>query len=702
MRERPDSATTQSRQAKLEDTVTHTAIDYSGDNDQQPDPEGEYTHATLLKDHRGTFPNSFTICSSFFHEAWTTPFVGGDLISVDGLNAPSRWAYVSIWPVRTHTQYMVGIGRIYFETNDPFVYFPLQWKHVCVALDADSDTVRLVVDGKMLEEKAFKGMNEDDDNRPSNLSLLVGMKTTPVAEFTGQITNLNVFSSALSRERMERMTGGDECGAPGDYLSWQEAEWRLHSAATIQTLDRTPCGRVSQIHVFTADFVFHEECMEHCKKVGSGRSPAVRTLQELSHLQDQLALITPHPGMLGYLWLAATDSEVEGEWRDYYTSDPLEDYAKPWHAGHDDKYGPAMNCLQYDNNYNELWEWVCIAYGTYCPCAYTRPPYLSLRGLCDGHMKPLLDQVYTPQHSASDPLEILFTGQEYTFMRFSDETNQWTMTSAAHAIRAVSGASKQSYALGKHTWTISNDKLTCHQGTNYTTQLKLTGCSDGEFTCGDGRCIEMEQRCDQISHCKDKSDEEDCILMVLEKSYNRKIPPITTVSATDFSLVPVDLNISMTLMKIVGMEEVEHSIDFKFEIMLEWKDTRVVYHNLKKKESLNALTDEEISQLWLPRVIYDNTDQMESTKVGEEWGWSTGVTIAREGEFTRSQLDEVDEIEIFRGEDNTISMMQVYTHRFQCQYHLQKYPFDTQVRFLNIALLGIVSHRMMIQLKNIS
>lgn len=31
-------------------------------------------------------------------------------------------------------------------------------------------------------------------------------------------------------------------------------------------------------------------------------------------------------------------------------------------------------------------------------------------------------------------------------------------------------------------------------------QLKLTGCNqDGEFTCDDGQCIKMEERCDQVN-----------------------------------------------------------------------------------------------------------------------------------------------------------------------------------------------------------
>ena len=64
---------------------------------------------------------------------------------------------------------------------------------------------------------------------------------------------MNIFSSALSVERMVRITepGGEECGAPGDYLSWEEAEWILYSAARNYTVDSDVLCRVySKFHVY--------------------------------------------------------------------------------------------------------------------------------------------------------------------------------------------------------------------------------------------------------------------------------------------------------------------------------------------------------------------------------------------------------------------------------------------------------------------
>ena len=89
----------------------------------------------------------------------------------------------------------------------------------------------------------------------------------------------------------------------------------------------------------------------------------------------------------------------------------------------------------------------------------------------------------------------------------------------------------------------------------------------------------------------------------------------------------------------------------------------------------------DIETLWLPNVIYENTDQKETTRLGSNWEWKTSVIIKREGNSTLSGLDTVDETEIFEGHENSLIMSQTYTHTFQCAYRLSAYPFDTQVYF---------------------
>ena len=183
----------------------------------------------------------------------------------------------------------------------------------------------------------------------------------------------------------------------------------------------------------------------------------------------------------------------------------------------------------------------------------------------------------------------------------------------------------------------------------------------------------MDQRCNQLPDCRDKSDERNCKILVLEDGYNMEVPP---VNSSD----PVEVSVSIDLLRLVDIDEEDYSIEIQFEITLLWKEKRALYHNLKKKDSLNTLTKKDINNLWLPKVIYENTDQKETTRLGSIWEWETRVIVRREQtNGTMSGPESVDETEIFSGFENSLVMNQTYTHTFQCNFEFPNYPFDTQV-----------------------
>ena len=103
----------------------------------------------------------------------------------------------------------------------------------------------------------------------------------------------------------------------------------------------------------------------------------------------------------------------------------------------------------------------------------------------------------------------------------------------------------------------------------------------------------MEQRCDQIIDCKDKSDEDNCKLIEFDKSYNSKVPPFT-INPDDGSMVPVKVKVSTSLMNVLAISEFSHTIDLKLGITLNWYEYRVLYNNLKTEEALNILSAKEV------------------------------------------------------------------------------------------------------------
>ena len=164
------------------------------------------------------------------------------------------------------------------------------------------------------------------------------------------------------------------------------------------------------------------------------------------------------------------------------------------------------------------------------------------------------------------------------------------------------------------------------------------------FTCNNGQCVDMSQRCNQLPHCEDTSDEVGCDILILKDGYNARIPPISPEHC-------VEVKISIDILKLVDIKEEDYSIDIQFQITLVWKENRANYHNLKPKTSLNALVLEDIKRLWLPQVVYENTDQKITTRLGVAWEWETNVEIRREGPFILSGLETVDENYVYKGEN---------------------------------------------------
>ena len=321
-------------------------------------------------------PKSFTICLAYMTEAWTTGYASVTLFSMTQ-ESGALWGFVNLNVEDGKTQFVVNLGNLYIIAYSERVLFPLTWTSVCLSLDTVAGNVSLVLDGEVIEEKFHEEALAERKRVPADLWMEMGYRTYDGLEFAGVISQLNIFSSPLSTARLVGLTegGGLECGAPGDYVSWEEEDWKLTSQARIQMVDKLqgPCSKQSEVTVYNANFLHHSVatnkgknsgCMEHCQKLGKGRSPPVRTLEEWDWLRKEVRVITPDLSKLpDWIWLAANDEEVEGEWRDPY---PLHDHLNttwkwPWmrQLSKDTQEGDTYNCLSV-STVDEVWlEWKC-------------------------------------------------------------------------------------------------------------------------------------------------------------------------------------------------------------------------------------------------------------------------------------------------------------------------------------------------------
>ena len=477
---------------------------------------------------------------------------------------------------------------------------------------------------------------------------------------------------------MQQITTGAGCAEEGDFLSWKEMKWDLQGETTIETVDSEElCLADPPVNLFFTGFPGMESCMYFCQNLGT-RAPSVFTQDQWTGHENALKQIRKSPtrrkGVNG-IWLSLDDKATEGEWRDFYNH-KVTNFTLPWLKGEPNGQNDE-NCLNLLKG-TSLWnDDGCQRKDIACACERKAHLHLKLRGFCSN--SAVRDIYFRPMNNLTDYTELRLVGMYYTQIRYDQEQKVWTLTDAEYNVTGISTASEASYTLGKHNWTIRGDFGCSRDGGEYTTELKMSGCREAQFTCDDGQCVNMEQRCDQLPDCRDQSDEQSCNILILKEGYNKNVAPIRSNQGRKEM---VNVSISIDLLKLVDIKEKDYSIKIQFSITLDWMENRATYQNLKHDKSLNALTQNDIEKLWLPRVIYENTDQKETTRLGEYGNgeWETRIVVNRGGKFSIGGLDNINEIEIFNGAENSLIMSQTYTHEFQCEYDFSMYPFDTQVK----------------------
>ena len=238
---------------------------------------------------------------------------------------------------------------------------------------------------------------------------------------------------------------------------------------------------------------------------------------------------------------------------------------------------------------------------------------------------------------------------------------------------ATSKAEKNSFLLGRQKWTIYNDSSACSQTSPYTTILKLTGCSQDEFTCDDGSCIKMTSRCDAKNDCPDDSDEDECKTFVQNLGYNQFRPPPPMDNQTEHVVY-----FFLDIKNIFEINEKDGFFRCKIYLKRKWYDRRVTFQNLKNDAAANMINPEDQSLLWRPHNIFNNVeDTSKYAKADRKDEWR--VIPVSNNNFEPADVSVLHNTFFFDGESNMISYEHAHTVEWLCAFHMEWYPFDTQV-----------------------
>ena len=100
----------------------------------------------------------------------------------------------------------------------------------------------------------------------------------------------------------------------------------------------------------------------------------------------------------------------------------------------------------------------------------------------------------------------------------------------------------------------------------------------------------MFYRCEGTFNCKDKSDEDFCDLLIVEKGlYNKDYPPKHLGN-------PVVVKVYFNIDAIQNIKEIDMNFNAKFTITLEWFDERLLFSNLNDGNFTNLSKPEKITE----------------------------------------------------------------------------------------------------------
>ena len=376
-----------------------------------------------------------------------------------------------------------------------------------------------------------------------------------------------------------------------------------------------------------------------------------------------------------YVWVPVVKTD-KGTWANQYTNELFE--VKYW-APQQPTNGQIEKCLIVKGE---------VFYDTDCDlessfiCHFTTKVKFHLRGI-----SRLKFTEFMIDHGTTFNGKLVFRGTDKGSIWYDDNTKSWVNTKSMPGNDKVKISPFISIKLhddellpiGEKTWMI-------HVQENQLRQLKLTHCKENEFTCGNGECIDLLKKCDVKIDCIDASDEQNCQILDINKSiYQKQLPPLTSTG--------LEIKIGMDLIYIHQIDELNMKFNSKLKLTMKWKDWRVKYNDLKKK---NILSYEERQQIWVPTLIFDNSE--DSNSLNTNSGQNQELSVKKLGNGTPFGTSSLHEGEWYEGKENGIIYKALFIKQFSCDFDLRNYPFDEQACHIKLIVPSI--HRDNIKLIN--
>ncbi|XP_037793390.1 uncharacterized protein LOC119588815 [Penaeus monodon] len=218
--------------------------------------------------------------------------------------------------------------------------------------------------------------------------------------------------------------------------------------------------------------------------------------------------------------------------------------------------------------------------------------------------------------------------------------------------------------LGTRKWTSHGN--TCQNKENETIELILTRCTDDQYTCPDATCIDLSSRCDFKFDCQDRSDESRCATALLDKDYQKDIPPN----------IPLSIKAYISFEDIREFSLLSKTFEVYMNVTLLWFDPWLTFLHLASAEERDVVTAEG-QEIWKPHL--------EVLKSVESIGIVNRLYVKRKSEGSTSLLGYT-----YKGSENPLILEMGLKSIVNCNFQLQMYPWDEQECEVKILVTNVL------------
>ncbi|XP_042875225.1 uncharacterized protein LOC122255321 [Penaeus japonicus] len=475
------------------------------------------------------------------------------------------------------------------------------WSSICVAVDLAGQKNEVVQDGNVMPEVIGKSLGllhtrgggmlyiGQEQDRP-------GEGFTKTQSLAGSLVDFRLYETILPTSTLENYTTCEPV--------------QVSATPMIDFSNITNDFEISNVEIETlTDGHF---CSD--RKPYDILFPEERTFDEASHLCRILAadlkvpknngdntelnnLSLAHLDTCGSVWLGIERNITGKYWYDSTTQKRIS-YVN---FGHKVAFDDSEPCASFKRSQDtvSLGEWAARSCAMkFCAvCHFEEMSFMKLRGLCE---RSLFDREYfLPNTNGTS----VFSGAFYSVMTkhlppenaSASDFGFWQLSRLDEpGVKATLPLRFPThYPVGLNNWTVSND--VCEGGE---VTLRMTSCKEKQFSCNDGTCIPIHQRCNKEINCLDESDEIACEFLVFPSRYDDKSPPPRLEASS-----PVDVSVYVLIMAMRAFDLTGFNFVCEIEVRFSWKDSRLTLHHLKRASILNIiqLTDRKP---WMPDVEF--------------------------------------------------------------------------------------------------